>query len=62
MNLVAFIILVIFSLIAICVMVFDIKTGRISTNPRYARTIALMFYIMLTLWLLKTNLELFAKL
>lgn len=62
MNIISFIALLLFSIIAFGLIIYDLKTGRISSDPRNNRRIVLMFYVLLAIVLVKINLSLFDKL
>ncbi|MBS1638939.1 MAG: hypothetical protein JST94_03615 [Bacteroidetes bacterium] len=59
---ITFISVLITSMLGIVVMIYDVLTGKISQNPKNARTIALMFYCLLILIIIKVNISLYERL
>ena len=59
---ITFISVLITSMLGIVVMIYDVLTGKISQNPKNARAIALMFYCLLILIIIKVNISLYERL
>ncbi|MBS1591899.1 MAG: hypothetical protein JST07_07310 [Bacteroidetes bacterium] len=59
---ITFISVLITSMLGVVVMIYDVSTGKISQNPKNARTIALMFYCLLILIIIKVNISLYERL